>query len=230
MNERDVSLAKSFADELVKSKDLTPLILNARTTQFMRINLILLKAMSSLMGMRGLVITIDRPSHYIAYLLKLHNISINNLTFVDIIAKFSSDRRSTSVGLELLGEPFKIDNLPELLTHISSASNSRPVDLNSFDFAIIDNLATLMIYNGYPATERFLRDFVHSTAIARGVILPILVDREKHPFLYEIARSISKKEVKIEDHRISSSLLSHDLTHSPSRSEFGKMNDKEAGI
>ncbi|MBC7107472.1 MAG: hypothetical protein H5T41_01555 [Methanomassiliicoccales archaeon] len=203
MNEKDLSLARSFVMEIDDPRKYTPILIDAKFTQLMRINLILIKALADIMKMRGFIISVDRPYQYIVYLLKMHKINTDGLTFIDVIGNFSADRKVLTAGINLIGEPFRIDALPDIITNSSGIGRSGAVDLKSYGFALIDNIATLINYNGYPVVENFLRNFVHLTSIMNNIFFPIVLDSEKYPLLYETAKSLCKRELKIENYQLS---------------------------
>jgi len=202
MNEKDLALTRSIVREIDGLWRQTPILIDVKFTQLVRINLILIKALADIMKMRGLIISVDRPYQYIVYLLKMHKINTDGLTFIDVIGNFSADRKVLTAGINLIGEPFRIDALPDIITNFSGIGGSGAIDLKSYGFALIDNISTLINYNGYPVVENFLRNFVRLMSVMNNIFFPIVIDSEKYPLLYETAKSLCKKELKIENYQL----------------------------
>jgi hypothetical protein len=202
MNAKDIALAQSLASEINRSRECMPILFDVKFTQLMRINLILTKALADIMKMRGLLILVDRPYQYFVYLLKMHRVNTDRLTFLDVISDFSADRKVLTAGINLIKEPFRIDALPDVISNFSCDDPQGCVDLKSCGFVLIDNVATLLNYNGYLVVENFLRNFVHLTSTVNDIFFPIVIDSEKYPLLYETARGFCKRELKIENYQL----------------------------
>lgn len=197
MNERDIRLMGSILEYLGDPREGGVVLFDVRSTQLARVTLILLKGLLDERGMCGIFISVDRPHQYMVHLMRMHQISSARLTFIDAISRFSGDRRMGEANVGFVDTPFHIDTLPSTLKDWSYPSNDRMVNLRNTDFAMIDNIATLLNFNRFTSVERFLRSFVALTQEDHAVLVPILVDGERHGLLFETARSLADREVKV---------------------------------
>lgn len=188
MNERDECLLRHIMGSM--KEDLKGLVLlDTSSTQSVRVNLVLLKGLLERRNLSGIFISVDRPHQYMAHLLRMHHIDLQNVVFVDVIGRSSADCKECEASVGHADAPFHIDSLPETLRDMSER------DPGTARFVMIDNLATLLTYNSYSSVERFLRSLVEMTA-ASGAVIPLVMDREKHGLLYETARSLSGREIR----------------------------------
>ncbi|MBM4237554.1 MAG: hypothetical protein FJ151_03615 [Euryarchaeota archaeon] len=197
MNEKDLNLMKFILGALSDPAAGGPVLLDVKTTQFVRVNLVLLKALTEEMGLPGMFISVDRPHQYMVHLLKMHQINPDKLTFVDAISRFAADRKEVKATVSFVDGPFRIDLLPNAIRQWESFGNGGPLSNRSCGFAMIDNIATLLTYNSYATVELFLRNFVASMSSRKAMLLPLTIDSERSTLLYETARSICKREVKV---------------------------------
>ncbi len=149
-------------------------------------NLILLKAMAGINALKGLVITLEKPHHYLTYLLAIQGISQRNLTYVDLA--YSKIKR--------IHFPIKLTK--ENSSIIGGFINSERVSLSDFDFIMVDNISTAKMF----LTKTSLLDFVTylmEEANKRGIslILPMDVDREKE--IHNLVRKKFPKEINFEE-------------------------------
>lgn len=194
MNEKDLLLFKQLKAQL--GVPLIPglMVLDVRTTQFVRVELVLLKALME-EGQPGLFISVDRPHQYIVHLLTMHGIDCRSLTFVDAVARFSADSKPASVKVGFFQGPRNIDTLPEALKNWSAADGRPGFDLGDCGFAIIDNLSTLLNFNSQQVVLSFLTDFI--SALGAKVTVPLLVDRERNPNLFQMIRGLGGREIAL---------------------------------
>ena len=92
MNEKDLMLYEQIKGELGDPPLSGPVVIDVKTTQFVRLELVLLKALIG-DGRPGLFISVDRPHQYMVHLLTMHQIEHCNITFVDAVSRFSADRK-----------------------------------------------------------------------------------------------------------------------------------------
>jgi hypothetical protein len=199
MNEKDIRLTMRLK-ESIGDPDLTgPILIDVKSTQFVRVNMLLLKALSNEDGRSGLFISVDRPHQYMVHLLTMHQINVQGLIFIDAISQFSADRKATQANVSFVDGPFHIDDLPAAIKEWTLRTSGNSIDLKGCAFAMIDNLAALLTYNSFSAVESFLHDFVNVLSMNGRMAIPLVVDKERNQALYEMARVLCKKEVNINE-------------------------------
>jgi hypothetical protein len=194
MNEKDLFLLEHLKKVLGDPPHPGPFVMDVKTTQFVRVELVLLKLLAG-DGRRGLFISVDRPHQYMVHLLTMHQIEHENLTFLDAVARFVTDNKQATGNVCFLEGPSNIDTLPEALKEWSSRSNGTGFDMNSCSFAVIDNLAALLSYNSHQIVQAFLDDFVK--AFDDKVTLPLIVDRERNPDLFQMASANGRAQMDL---------------------------------
>lgn len=192
MNEKDLMLYEQIKGELGDPPQTGPMVVDVKTTQFVRLELVLLKVLVA-DGRPGLFISVDRPHQYMVHLLTMHQIDHCNITFVDAVSRFSADRKQAKANVGFLRGPRNIDTLPEALKEWSSEDNEQNFDLSQCKFAMIDNPAILLNFNTHQVVCSFLQEFVET--MGQSVSVPLVVDRERNPNLFQMATSISKSEL-----------------------------------
>jgi hypothetical protein len=217
MNEKDLLLFKQLKAQL--GAPLIPglMVVDVRTTQFVRVELVLLKVLME-QGQPGLFISVDRPHQYIVHLLTMHGIDCRSLTFVDAVARFSSDSKPSSVTVGFFRGPRNIDTLPEALKDWAPVDGRPGFALEECGFAVIDNLSTLLNFNSQQVVSSFLTDFI--SALGGKVTIPLLVDRERSPNLFQMIRDMGGWEI---------SLISENASMSPDKARLKISNNNIQG-
>jgi hypothetical protein len=192
MNKRDLELMESLKHELQNMEEGGVVVLDVNCTQFVRTNLILLQTLLGEMDKKGLFISVDRPHQYMVHLMKMHHVDTSRVAFIDAISRFSADRKQGSARVGILEGPFNIDDLPKALME---SGDSHSIDPSQYDFAIIDNLAGLLLYNNFPKVERFFIEFVKQLLGTKKVIIPVVIDAKRDSLLYETAKYLDAIEV-----------------------------------
>ena len=178
------ALASEFFANSIGPKDLV--VVDVKIHKQSQSNLILLKALADINGMRGLVITLEKPHHYLTYLLAIQGISQRNLTYVDLA--YSKIKR-VHFPLKLTKENASI---------IGGFINSERISLSDFDFVMVDNISTAKMF----LTKNSLIDFVtylldEATKRGLSLILPMDVYREKE--IHSVVRKRYPKEINFEE-------------------------------
>ncbi len=196
MNERDESLLKYIMASMGEGVS-GPVLFDVNSTQFVRVNLVVLNGLLLQRGLNGMFISVDRPHQYMVHLLRMHKINLENLMFIDAIGRFSADRKECMASVGYVDAPFHIDTLPAAMSEMGNNGHGgeKKVSLDTCGFAMIDNLAALLPYNSYTSVESFLRSFIGVMTSRGNTIVPLVVDKEKSGLLYETARSLATKEV-----------------------------------
>jgi len=197
VNDTDVICMKSLMDAIdhVGVKGL--ILLDVKATQFMKVHLLLLRGLLEEKGMRGLFISVDRPHQYVVHLARMHKINIGGLTFIDVICRYSGDRKNEQGNIGLLAGPFNINNLPAAIATWAKSVGSDLLDPQKGGFVIIDNPAALAPYNNCEKVELLLSGLHEMFGGDKNVIVPFITDKEKSENLYEISRPMCVGEVNM---------------------------------
>ncbi|MEM0449478.1 MAG: hypothetical protein QW520_06630 [Methanomassiliicoccales archaeon] len=197
MNEKDVRQMRIILDALNKYGRKGAVLLDVPSTQFVRVNLMLLRALSQEKGLSGIFVSVDRPHQYMVHLLSMHQIRTERLMFIDAISRFSADFKIASANVDFLDGPFHIDRLPSALAEWGKVGNGCSLKLSECGFAIIDNLSALLTYNSYTSVEAFLRKFVGVMEESGDITVPLVIDSEKCGLLYETAKQLCIGELRL---------------------------------
>jgi len=197
MNERDLDAVARLNALLGNDPSAAPLLMSARYTQVARLNLILLKTLLDVRRLRGIFITIDRPHHYMAHLMRLHGVGQENLLYLDAISSHSADTKVGSTVAGMLGGPFQIQRLPSVLQGEDGAPGGLPIDWNRVDFLLLDNLGTLLMYNTRQAVEEFLTQFVASLQTPRRRFTAFVVDSSQRPDLHALLERLCSRALTV---------------------------------
>ncbi len=193
MNTRDLSQCGNLRRQLGDVPRPGLYVLDATSTHFVVVELVLLKALIG-EGNPGLFISVDRPHQYIVHLLDMHGIAHDGLHFIDTVSRFSRGETYCREGSGLFRGPSHIDELPVVLGNGSFVSSG--LDLTRLKFAVIDNVAILLMYNGRQAVEGFLRDFAQLLSGSAAVVL--VIDRVRYSDLYDTVLSLGGRELRLE--------------------------------
>lgn len=199
MNKRDVRLMQSMMTAIGDATKGGIVLIDVKSTQFVRADLVLLKLLSEQLQMPGVFVSVDRPHQYVTHLLRMHQINPAKLTFVDLIGRFSGDRKQGTSSVGFVDGPFHASSIPETLGQWNVGIDDNVVNLKNCEFAIIENLASLLPYNGYAAVESFLRDLVRVLRSNDDALVILMIDRSRSPLLYETARTLCTREISVED-------------------------------
>ncbi len=175
------------------------IILDVPSTQFVRVNLMMLRGLSQERGLPGIFISVDRPHQYMVHLLSMHQIKAEHLIFIDAISRFSADFKVANANVGFIDGPFHIDRLPMAMNEWIKGCNGQSLNLNNSGFAIIDNLSALLTYNSFNSVQTFLQNFIQTLHSSENMIVPLMLDSEKSGLLYETARSMCKVEIRMKD-------------------------------
>jgi hypothetical protein len=197
MNERDVQLMRSLIDTIGKKTEGGAVLIDVPSTQFVRVNLVLLKGLLEEKGNGGVFISVDRPHQYMVHLLKMHQIELDRITFIDVISRFSGDRKEGNGNVGFVDGPFHIDSLPTALEDWTISNTAGSLDLSDCGFVMIDNISALQIYNRIPAVELFIDNFIMAAKSSSNMLVPMVMDRQRNQSLYSSTQRLSDMEIKV---------------------------------
>ncbi len=167
MNVQETLISENLADSISKSEIV---VINVRVTQQTKNNLIVLKALADINKWKGLVITLEKPHHYLTYLLGIQGIPQRNLTYVDLAY---AKKKKVKFPLDIIKDK-------EL---IGGFINCNKITLNNFDFIMIDNISTAKMYMRKESLIDFINYLIDEAKKNKlTLILPMDISREKDIF------------------------------------------------
>ena len=182
MNPSEISMAEKISKILPEEG---VWIVDVRTNQLIRMILIFLKALSGIKNRRGLIITIERPHHYLTYLLGIHGISQRNLTYVDI----------ASSSKKIIEFPISLGSSDIFIGGFLLRDYVEPQD---YDFILVDNLAHTRMYLSRETHNKIVKNLVEIAKKERLLsIFPI--DRDRSPEIYKLLKKHAMHELKWEE-------------------------------
>ena len=193
MNARDMRQYENFRRQLGPVPRPGLMVLDVRTTQFVVVELVLLKALIG-DGNPGLFVSVDRPHQYMVHLLDMHGIEHTGVTFIDTVSQFASSDANRQAKVSFFKGPNNIDMLPSSLRERSSEDHN--FDLAQCRFALIDNISNLLTFNSHQKVQRFIREFVDLMADRAAVLL--VIDRQRNPNLYHSVLAMGGTELMLE--------------------------------
>lgn len=199
VNEKDLKLVHSVSTVLESDGATSTYLFNAKFTNLVRVNLVLLKVFLEERRRKGLMITIDRPHQYLSHLMQLHALDQTNLVFIDTISGHASDTKGGAVAPEFQNGPFQIETLPDFLYGRGNGGSRFIVDMGKVEFVIIDNVSTLLTYNTIESVKRFLQKYldVIGKTSPNGIQTVLIMDRDLHPDLFQFIAALSKKAIDL---------------------------------
>ncbi len=165
MNTKEVLMAELLANSL---KHPEIIVVDVRALMQTKAALILLKALADINRMRGLVVTLERPHHYLTYLLGMQGISQRNLTYLDL-----AHSKHKKVNF-----PIKISKRNREI--IGGFIREDTISLKNFDFVMIDNLSSAKTHMSRESIIETLHLLVNEAKNNKfSLLLPIDCSRER---------------------------------------------------
>lgn len=201
MNEKDVTLMADIMSELERPDECRRILLSVNYKQINRINLILLRALLSQQGKRGLLVTVDRPHQYMSYLLTINKVPQGNLEFLDLISRFSGEGLACDGDKESGLSPFCINDLITMLENGGGRNDARAsgVDFGLMDFVMIDNIGALLAYNDVEDVAAFIHRYLRLIVRYGRIFTAVVLDVRSHPQLYSTIQGLCQKEFIVTD-------------------------------
>ena len=182
MNVQETLISENLANSISKNEIV---VINVKATQQTKNNLIVLKALADINKWRGVIITLEKPHHYLTYLLGIQGISQRNLTYIDLA--YAKKKK--------IKFPLDIMKHKEL---IGGFIYCNKISVKNFDFIMIDNISTAKMY----MRKESLIDFIHylieeAKKNKLTLILPMDISKEKDIFeeIKDLAKRIDFEEV-----------------------------------
>ena len=166
-----------------------------------RMNLISLKVLLEEKSKKGVAVVLDRPHQYLAYLLHLHHINQNNISYVDAITHFSGESvDSAPNSISYTEGPFHIELLVNAFSDgYNGEFHTKPINLRDMDFVLIDNISTMLSYNTLSMISEFLKEFFTMSRQIPGLITVFSLDPDSHAELYDIVNLYVDNEIDMRE-------------------------------
>ena len=176
MNVQETLVSENFAYLISKDEIIA---INVEPNQKTKNDLIVLKALADINKWRGLIITLEKPHHYLTYLLGIQGISQRNLTYIDLA--YSKKKR--------IKFPVDITKHREL---IGGFIDDDKISLEVFDLIMVDNISTAKMY----MRKENLINFIHyliNEAKKNKITLILPMDISKEMDIFEEIKDMVKR-------------------------------------
>ncbi|MFP3871331.1 MAG: hypothetical protein ACLFVL_00420 [Candidatus Aenigmatarchaeota archaeon] len=201
MNERDVSLAKNLMkkiNEVREDNSNLSLAVDTSFTQIAKTNLLLLKGFLDLEGKKGCFVVLDRPHQYMAYLLHMHDISQENIWYIDTVSRMSGQEKEEGENVNFVKGPFYLEHLFDAFE--SDDEKGTPLGSSEeVDFVLVDNISSMLNYNTMEKVEEFIRSFKDLISDSNGMVGCLVIDSSSYPQLDKTIKGHIDSYINIED-------------------------------
>ncbi|MFA5406815.1 MAG: ATPase domain-containing protein [Candidatus Nanoarchaeia archaeon] len=136
----------------------------------------------------GLIITISEPYTVLKKRLIESKVNVKKLFFVDLITSTASSNPERSNDCIFI-------NAPTALTSLGIALN-QAINSKDFNFIMVDNLSTFLMYNDSNVLMRFIHNLINKTRINNINCIIISDGGESNKKLINNIKSMSDKVVK----------------------------------
>lgn len=186
MNEKDIEIAKKVAEEINGVGNSDSIVFDTNFTQIGKTNLLLLKGLLDIENKNGFFVVLDRPHQYMSYLLSMHDVSQENIWFIDGVTHQSGGKEEAKQNVNFLEGPFHIENLLDNIEYNIKQSKGEFPSPEKIDFFLIDNIAAMLNYNSIDNIESFIESFSDFIDRYQHVMGGMTVDKESYPELTEL--------------------------------------------
>lgn len=198
MNEADLSLVDTIMDAIDEQSNSRSLLFNTSFTQIAKSNLLLLKGLLDYEHKKGYFVVLDRPHQYMAYLLHMHDISQENIWYIDTVTHMSGTEKVDSDNVDFVKGPFHIEHLFDAFEPEKN-DNSHFASPQEIDFVLIDNISSMLNYNSIDKVEEFIESF-HKLVQSREDLMGfVTIDKNSHADLYDVISKHFDNVIDIEE-------------------------------
>lgn len=156
-----------------------------------QLNIILLKHLVEEKGLKGVYVSLERPSFYVQRLLKQRGVDLDKITFLDAIQKLSGDKNAqVDPCTRLIENPFASELVENLI--------GRPhgvLEGDEIDFILVDSLSVLSCY----VDDSNLATLLEKLKGRDGITVLMFVDRKCNDELYLRVKQYFKNEINLKD-------------------------------
>ena len=185
MNVRHIQLAERLSKILdAQGENIRVATISTPSVNIAIVNLILLKVWLEHLQKQGVFITIDRPHQYTEHLLKIHKIDYSKLAFIDMASSFSGDMKGQKSDSATVCGPFSPMDLLDLIRITGREIPPLYLDQLRFDFILLDNINSLMIYNSSSSIRKFVQILLKLIREADKMFIAFVIDPrlDRKPF------------------------------------------------
>jgi hypothetical protein len=158
--------------------------------------LFMLETMMNTRGLKGILITVDRPANYILKLMRDRNLNLDRIRIVDIATSLTTENKQYPPCVVPLRSPFCADLDQDLLNVLGGPiSQEAGIDLKTTSFLMFDNIAVLDHYVELVTLKRifvkldnYLRYFPHLKNM-------MIIDKTRQLKIYEAFEGWADQEV-----------------------------------
>ncbi len=200
MNEKDLELVKKLMeriDEVRNEDNCSSFLFDTSFTQIAKTNLLLLKGFLDMKDTKGYFVVLDRPHQYMAYLLHMHDVSQENIWYIDTVTHMSGQERVEKDNVDFVDGPFHIEHLFDAFEP-KSKKESNFASPEDIDFVLIDNISSMLNYNSMEKAEEFIKSFKELIDKSDGVMGCLVIDSDSHPELDSIIKKYLDKFIEID--------------------------------
>ena len=198
----DKLIHKTIMSSMCKNPAFDRMVLIQKNTQIARTNLLLLKILLNDLDLRGIFLSINRPYHYMKYLLNMHDIEHGGLLFMDTVSEISGEHFERSKGVLFTKGPFNPELFGSLQAKVYPENDDNAIDLESYHFFMFDSIASLANYRSLQGIRNVLN--AAFTLFERSSIRVFMsVDRDGYPEIYQTISQFENHEIYLCDDLIS---------------------------
>lgn len=194
--ETEVIAMRDVISQMMKTSQ-NRLLVNTDRVYLAKTNLITLKSLLEERGPRGIFLSINRPYHYMAHLLRIHKVDYDEMLFIDAVSKISGERKMEWKQTTFLDSPFQIPKIFEDLQLIGKTPDGSTsiIKIIESDFVVIDDISAIFHYNELGTGKRFLKEFLDAVASNPTSFTAFAIDRESQREIYEFLADLSDRMV-----------------------------------
>jgi len=172
MNSKEVEIAKELSN-IIPSKGIW--VLNVKGNYQIRAILMFLKALVDFKKMSGIVITMEKPHHYLTYLLGIHGISQRSITYVDLALSHK----------KIFKFPIVIESQEPV---VGGFFHRETVNLKDYGFMLIDNIGHTRMHLR-KETHQKIANYLIEEAKKHRIFALFPMDKERCPDVYTLLKN-----------------------------------------
>ncbi len=185
MNEKNLELVKKIMNEIDQVDNPGTLLFNTSFTQIAKTNLLLLKGLLDMEEKKGYFVVLDRPHQYMAYLLHMHDVSQENIWYIDTVTHMSGQKKVDRDNVDFVEGTFHIEQLFDAFEP-GSDKESHFASPEDIDFVLIDNISSMLNYNSMDKIEEFVKSFKELISEYDDLMGCLVIDADSHPDLDKV--------------------------------------------
>ncbi len=197
MREKDLSVVKELMDHVYSRENTNAfVIVETSFTQIAKTNLLLLKGFLDLNNKKGYFVVLDRPHQYMSYLLNMHDVTQENIHYIDTVSDMSGEEKVDEGNVDFITGPYHIDDLFGI---IDRDDQNEVLLKDKIDFILVDNISSMLNYNTMGKVEEFVRSFKRLIKGSKNLMGCMVIDSESYPELNRLIDEESDERIFLED-------------------------------